>query len=43
MIAAIRARLNDLERRHPLAYAVGLVLACDAGIIAAVFTAGAFA
>jgi len=43
MIARLRDRLNDIERRHPLAYAVGLVLACDAGIIVAVFTAGAFA
>lgn len=38
-----RARLNDIERRHPLAYAVTLILACDVVLFAFISITGAFA
>lgn len=43
MIAALRARLNDLERRHPLRYVVVLVLACDAVLCVVLAVARPFA
>lgn len=43
MIAALRVRLNDLERRRPLAYIVTLVIACDAVLCVALAVARPFA
>lgn len=43
MIARLRQRLNDLEERRPLAYAVVLIVACDLVIVASLYAAGPFA
>lgn len=39
----LRARLNELEARHPLAFLLALILACDAVLAVAIFATGAFA
>lgn len=43
MIARIRDRLNEIERRHPVAFAIGIVLACDAVLCVALAIARPFA
>ena len=32
----LRERLNEIERRHPLAYAAALLLACDFALFIAI-------
>lgn len=43
MIARLRIRLNDLERRRPIAFAAVVILACDAVVVAVVAAARPFA